>query len=364
MANILTVISVHSPMGGTITKVRALMMQSQHKHVIYHAEFTSNKDGVLHEMEWYKQANIPAYYGLYNRNIFRNAQAVTQIIRKHDIDIIHFYFNHEQSFAGLVKLLNPKVKMVRSIVGYDKKLSFFRNLAVKMVLPYISNYIYISQYIKNIYEFEYPCLKRKKTHIIYNSAVNVTKEEQSIENRKDIVTVSGLCKRKNINVLIEAFNLIVNEYHRDNIRLYILGDGEERNMCENLIQKYQLTKNVILVGYTNKVPMYLNNCAVYVHPAITEGFGIAVTEAMEMHCPCIVSNKGALPELIIDSESGYVIEAFDPKQWAEKIIYLHDNVSERKRMGENAYNRAKLKFSLKAFVKNHDDFYDSLMAER
>ena len=119
--------------------------------------------------------------------------------------------------------------------------------------------------------------------------------------------------------------------------------------------------NVILVGYTNKVSEYLNDCAVYVHPATTEGFGIAVTEAMQMHCPCVVANKGALPELISNGECGFVIDAFNPKEWAEKIMFLFDNIKERILMGENAYLRAKRQFSLDTFIKKHEELYNLLM---
>ena len=131
--------------------------------------------------------------------------------------------------------------------------------------------------------------------------------------------------------------------------------------CETKIKEWGIESNVILVGYTKRVSQYLNDCAIYVHPATTEGFGIAVVEAMQMHCPCIVADKGALPELVIDEESGYVIDAYDAKQWAEKIIYLFNHVNERKRMGENAYKRANDKFALDAFVKSHDILYDSLL---
>lgn len=365
MANILNVISALSPFGGTITKLRVLMTQStQHKHFLYHPGFKFNEQDIKEQIKWYKQHNIPAYYGIYGRNVLKNALAVSKIIKENKIDIVHFYFNHEQSFAGLIKLLNPHVKMVRSIVGYDKRLSFFRRLVVRISLSFIPNYIYISNYIKNLYEEEYPCLKSKRTHIIYNGPVNVRPIHKEIQERQSVVALGGLAERKNCMVLIEAMNHIVNDFHRKDINLYILGDGPERVLCEKKIEEYSIEKNVILVGYTKKVSEYLDDCAVYVHPAITEGFGIAVVEAMQMRCPCIVADKGALPELIVDGESGYVVDAFDHKIWAEKIVFLYDHLDERKKMGECAYKRAEERFSLNAFVHNHDEYYNSLLAQK
>ena len=364
MAKILDVISAVTPMGGTIAKLRVLMTRTKkHEHFLYHPGFKSNKNIIEKEIEWYKQNNISAYYGIYDRNIIRNAFAINKIIKDHNIDIVHFYFNYEQSFALLIKLLNPNIILIRSIVGFDKKLPFYRRLIVNATFHFVPNYIYISNYIKNLYETDYPILKKKKTKIIYNGAVHIKQPSVNITTRTKIVTTCGLCERKNIFVLIEAFNIIVNKYKRNDIILYILGDGPERKKCESLIANYQIVHNVILVGYTNQVPIYLDDCAIYLHPAVTEGFGIAVTEAMQMKCPCIVADKGALPELIINNESGFVIDAYDPEIWAQKTILLYDNIDLRVYMGNNAYNRAVDKFSLNAFIDNHDALYDSLVKE-
>lgn len=362
MAKILNVISAVSPMGGTITKLRVLMTQSKkHRHFLYQPGFKSNEQKIKKELAWYKNHGIPAYYGIYGRNIFRNAQAVTRIIKEQGIDIVHFYFNHEQSFAGLVKWMNPNVKLVRSIVGFDARLSWFRHMVVRASISYIPNYIYISNYIKDLYEQEYPILKIKNTTIIYNGPVNIVKAVKPLAARTKIVVIGGLCERKNSMVLIEAMNYIVNFHRRKEIILYIIGDTCYRDKYELKIREYGIEDNVVLVGYTKQISQYLDDCAVYVHPATTEGFGIAVVEAMHMHCPCIVADKGALPELIVDGESGYVIDAYDYKQWAEKIIYLTDNIGERIQMGENAQQRANELFSLPSFVDNHDALYEALL---
>lgn len=361
MAKILNVISAVTPFGGTIAKLRVLMTQSTcHQHFLYQPSFKSEESLILENIDWYKQHGVPASYSLCGRNIFKNALNVTRLIKKYNIDIVHFYFNHEQSFAWLVKMMNPRVKMVRSIVGYDRRLSPFRRLVVGLSLRSVDYYILISRYIKELYEKEYPILKKKHSQIIYNGAVHVSVSTKDVSERKYIVSLGGLCERKNSMVLIEAMNIIVNQYGRKDIVLNLLGDGPERKAFEEKIKEYHLENAVNLVGYASNVPEWLDDAAVYVHPAITEGFGIAVVEAMQMHCPCVVADKGALPELIIDGEDGFVVDAFDASVWALKIVELFDDKQMSKVMGENAYHRALTHFSLDAFVKHHDDFYNEL----
>lgn len=362
MAKILNVISAVSPCGGTINKLRAIMtLSTQNKHFIYHPGFKTNEELIKKEIPWYKEHGINAYFGIYDRNIFKNAREITKIIKENKIDIVHFYFNHEQSFAWLIKLFNPKIILVRSIVGYDKKLSFWKQFIVNIAFHTVPNYVYISKYIKSLYEKDYHCLKNKNTRIIYNGPINVKEIHNPIAKRKLIVSVGGLCERKNLMVLIEAMNIIVNIHKRKDLQLYLIGEGPDRKLIEQNITKYSLENNVQLLGYKDNVSKYLDECTVYVHPAITEGFGIAVVEAMQMECPCIVADKGALPELIVNNECGFVVPAFNADIWANKILYLYDNIPERERMGKNAYNRAEKDFSLKAFINNHEKLYSDLM---
>ena len=363
MAKILTVSTAITTHGGTITKIRALMKSSVHEHFIYHPGYEKNRETIEEEIKFYESINVPAYYGIHDRNIFKHVQEINKIIKKHNIDIVHFYFNFENSFASLIKLFNPNVILVRSIVGFEKRLSFIRRSIINLGFRTVDNYILISNYIKNLYETDYPVLKKKKSRIIYNGAVHVSEETTALEDRKILVTI-GLAVRKNVEVLIEAMNIIKNKYNRDDIVLYILGEGDMREKAEQTIKKYGLEKNIVLVGYTKDVASYLDKCRIYVHPATTEGFGIAVTEAMQMHCPCIVADKGALPELVVDGLNGFIVDAFKAEEWAEKIILLYDNNELRLKQANASYDRAINVFSLESFIKNHDLFYDNLIRNK
>ena len=361
MARILNVISAVTPMGGTVTKLRALMKASRHQHYLYHPGYDDNRLEIEAEIPYYASIGVPASYGIHNRNVWKHVQEIHRIVREHGIEIIHFYFHFENSFAPLLRLLHPKVKLIRSIVGFDKELPLFRRTLVGVGLSAVPNYVFISQYIKGLYERTFPLLRKKRTRIIYNGAVNVVSPKLPLQERKWLVTTSGLCERKNVCVLIEAMNLIRHHYHRKDVRLYILGDGPEREKISALVAACQLQEQVVLVGYTNDVPAYLDQCAIYVHPATTEGFGIAVTEAMEMYCPCIVSDKGALPELVKDGENGYLVSAYDAKEWAEKILHLWDNETLRLQQSEASRRRAVQQFSLQSFIDSHDQLYDELI---
>ena len=359
-SKILSVISVIGPHGGTSNKLKALISGSKHEHYVYCPLYNRERNAQLKEdYDWFTNTGIYCEYRCNGRNIFPYIRDIVRIVRENNIEIVHFYFNYENTFAPFVKLFCPGIKIVRSIVGYDAPLSTIRHFLLDNTFRFTNKYIFISHYIKTLYECDYPRLKEKQSQIIYNGAVNVKQSHIPYKQRKDLVTTSGLSKRKNVEVLVEAMNLVVNKYHK-NIKLYILGDGPSRKTIEDLISRYGLKENVCLVGYTNSVADYLDNCLIYVHPATTEGFGIAVTEAMFMKCPCIGSNAGALPELIADGKNGYIVDSYDARQWADRIVNLLEDPELAYRMSNESFRRATELFPLQAFIDNHDKYYDAL----
>ena len=361
MARILNVITAVSRMGGTNTKLRALMKGSKHKHYLYHPGYTSNKEIIEKEIPFFDTIGVKAYYGIFNRNIFAHAYRIHRIINENDIEIVHFYFNFEHLLLPLLKLWNPKVVFVRSIVGYDKPLVWWRQKLMNFIVGKTDNFVFISHYIKDLYETIYPSLKQKHTKVIYNGAVNIKEPLVTLNDKWKIVNVSVLEPRKNLDVLIEAMNIIRKRYQRPDVELFVVGDGTERKKLEKLIGDFNLDKQVHLVGYSSEVADYLDECSIYVHPATTEGFGIAVVEAMQMGCACVVADKGALPELVKDGVNGYTVDAYDAGTWAEKIVYLLEHNEERIKMGNVSKERALKDFSLEAFINNHDDYYDEIL---
>lgn len=357
---ILSVISVIGPHGGTSNKLKALISGSKHEHYVYCPLYNREINAQLRmDYEWFTETGIYCKYSCHGRNIFPYIKDIIYLIRKYNIEIVHFYFNFENTFVPLLKLWCPNVIFVRSIVGYDAPLSSIRHFLLNNTLKYTNNYIFISQYIKTLYEKDYPLLKKKNSIIIYNGAVNVKISSTPYNRRRALVSTSGLCERKNVEVLVEAMSIIINDEHRE-IMLYILGDGPLRPKIESLINKYGIQKYVCLVGYTNSVADYLDKCSIYVHPATTEGFGIAVTEAMFMKCPCIGANAGALPELIANGENGFIVDPYDARQWADKIIQLMDDPQLAYNMSLESYRRATEMFPLQSFIDNHDKYYTEL----
>ena len=77
--------------------------------------------------------------------------------------------------------------------------------------------------------------------------------------------------------------------------------------------------------------------------------------------PIIVSNAGALPELIINEESGLVVEPHNAEQWSDAILRVIDNPKLAKELASNGKKRAQKEFTKEIYTMNYENLYKELM---
>jgi glycosyltransferase involved in cell wall biosynthesis len=107
------------------------------------------------------------------------------------------------------------------------------------------------------------------------------------------------------------------------ICLHIVGDGTKLREIKKLMDTLGVEENVVLHGFLTEREinhLYLA-CDMVVVPSRNEPFGITVLEAMRAGRPLIVSNRGALPELVKHNYNGIVVE-LKPEAFAQAILTL------------------------------------------
>ena len=342
--------------GGTPKKTLDLMKYSNHESFlyIYHDSYPEFK-------YLFEKATPHIVEGFYGRNLYKHVKKLLEIINQNDIQIIQTQFTFGEIVGGILKVLRPNVKVISAFVvpftpGYFKSL----------LLPFIYNkmdaFVYVSQYVKVEKEKNFPILKKQKTKIIFNGTEKRWSTDDDFPSMKhpSLYSTSGLAEWKNIDVLVEAIN-ILKEKGTKQVNLYVAGDGPERKSIEDKINQYGLEQQVFLLGYQKNIGALLDQADIYVHPAYAEGFGIAVAEAMLARKPMIVADAGALPELIENDKSGLVVDPFDANAWAEAILKFIEDKKMANEFAENAGIRAQNEFSIDKYVSNYNDLYISLM---
>ena len=110
----------------------------------------------------------------------------------------------------------------------------------------------------------------------------------------------------------------------ENVKWYVLGDGDLRTKLEEKIKKEGLTDRFILFGVKDNPYPYLKQCDLYVHATKFEGKSIAIREAQVLGKPIIVSDCPSNLELVVSGEDALVTK-LDAKAISDSIIkLLHD----------------------------------------
>jgi glycosyltransferase involved in cell wall biosynthesis len=111
-------------------------------------------------------------------------------------------------------------------------------------------------------------------------------------------------RRKAQDMLIHA--LSDQKWKSRNWVLHLYGDGQDRSMLKDLVDKYDSGDKIKVMGHTNEVYKILQKTHLLFQITHIDAMPLSVTEAMNMARPCIVSNVGDMPLWIRDGKNGYI----------------------------------------------------------
>jgi glycosyltransferase involved in cell wall biosynthesis len=155
-----------------------------------------------------------------------------------------------------------------------------------------------------------------------------------------------LMEGKGVDVLLRAFAAGA---PRDDVRLRIGGDGPARPMLERLAAGLGLSRTVEFTGWIFDMPSFWRACDVAAMPSdrFVESFGMTAIEAMACATPVVVTANGALPELVDDGVTGFVVPRGDAHGLADALVSLTRNGERRQAAGRAARARCEERFDLR-----------------
>lgn len=197
----------------------------------------------------------------------------------------------------------------------------------------------------------------------YFNAFNKVKSTNSILR---LINVGRLDPVKGHKYLIEIVHQIVKK--GIDVHLDIIGDGEERNNLEQLIQKYNLSEKIKLVGkkaQSEIKEMYLKS-DLYVFAAVPlsdgrrETQGLATLEAQACGLPVIAYDSGGVKYTIKDNVTGFLFDEFEIDEVVEKLLFLNENRAIIHEMSNNCYKFVDENFSQNVINEKWSSIYSNL----
>lgn len=183
-----------------------------------------------------------------------------------------------------------------------------------------------AQFIKNL-----PFISKKINIKTIANPINLDKTLQTNTDfifKGDYIVAAGrLIEEKGFDILIDAFNLIQNDY--SNLKLVILGEGPLRSQLETKIKNLNLADKALLPGRVGKVLEYFNSAKVCVVSSRVEGFPNVLLEMMSQNTN-VVSTKcaGGIDEL----KGVYVAEVNDVSGLVDNIKIILDSDTSHNRV--------------------------------
>jgi glycosyltransferase involved in cell wall biosynthesis len=261
------------------------------------------------------------------------------------------WFTHSHDRMSSLNNLNlVTIKSKRDLTNYFEKrylLKCYRKNGG-------NNFIAISEDISCFLRTVLP--KDLQSIQLLQNAIDVKRFEKLMDFNKvrdnvvfNMVSIGRLDKNKNHQLLIDVVLELKNR--KIPVHLTIVGEGDERISLQEKIVQLNLSDQLSLVGLQEKVEMYLWNADLYIHSAITEGFGLTLIEAMACGLPVVCTDAKGNRDLIQEGENGFMVGERDPKLLADKIELLLKNDNLRQQMGEKARKFAQ-GFGMEKYVES------------
>jgi glycosyltransferase involved in cell wall biosynthesis len=173
-----------------------------------------------------------------------------------------------------------------------------------------------------------------------------------------LVAVGRLKAPKDFLTFVRALGLL----RPGAAKTLIVGEGPDRPELEAEIRRLEIGDNVQLLGERRDVLELLADADVFVLSSASEGMPVSVLEAMAAGLPVVGSRVGGVPELVVDGETGLLVEPGDPDELAAAIDRLLADPQLRRRLAETGRARAQGRFALESFRRAHVELYSRELA--
>ncbi len=315
---------------------------------------------------------------------------------------------HRKMFtpSNLLQFINDFFKGIKTIKSIKKqhKIDFIYSNTLAVLLGFFYCFFHKTKHIWHVHEIiESPKIFAKLFRLLLNNSTNTfvihnsiatsnfwnckgknvviwngidtfpeIKSEEKDRIRKIILNtdselvlalVGRISRWKGQMLLLEVFNELIQTHQ--NIKLVYIGSTppNQEHFLSSLndkIVEYNLIKKVEIIPFQENINQLWQSIDVAIVPSTEpEPFGMVAIEAMMAQKPVVAANHGGLTEIIVNNQTGFLVEPNNKtalKEALEKLIY---NPELRKTFGQKGYQRAIESFSIQNYVTKIEDILEN-----
>jgi len=220
---------------------------------------------------------------------------------------------------------------------------------------------------------------REIKHLIIQNGIDLTdfvnqdaqgasiRSHYAIKQDEVVIGMAGnlSTRYKRHNIFLDMAQVLIKEHHQ--LKFIIFGASSNVNQTEytrslaEQVSNSGLSDKVIWAEFIEDTPAMMNTVDILVHPALTEGSGRVIMEAMAAGKPVVAMKSGGVQELIRDGENGFLVQPGNDQDLAVKVKLLLEDDYLRRSIAANARIYAHSNFSNQANMHAIEDVYQKLV---
>lgn len=291
------------------------LMSKEHSHVV-----TKTQNVLKKISEKYGSVDVFLDYDWGSRRYVEKLEAKKKIVWIHN---------------SIPKLLKKESKIVRfgkNLAKYDLVVAICDDMKkeIEEIYPHLKGKV---KRVYNPFNFN-------RIQSLANDLSGLNEIQKELIKDNYILTVSRLdILQKDYETLIRGYELAVKNGLEE--KLYIVGDGSDRDKIEVMIENSIVKEKIFLIGQTKNPYVWMKNSKLFVHSSKYEGFGLVLVEAMILGKVVISSDCKVGPkEILQNNESGLLFEVGDFEELSKKLLEIQKDKKKQEILEKKSLMRA------------------------
>lgn len=299
------------------------------------------------------------------------ANKMAEVIDAEQLDILHVHYAMPHAICAILakQMATHDVKIVTTLHGTDITVLGIDRSLTKMIKYGIENSDAVTAVSDSLVQQTVNMLDiTKKIDVVYNfvdqteyyyrSNERLKKEYKIKPEEKVLIHISNFRKVKRIEDVIRTF---ANVQEQVPAKLLLVGDGPEYLEMYELVKNLNIQDQVLFLGKQNDIAGLFSIADLKLLMSEKESFGLVLIEAMACGVPCIGTEIGGIPEVIVPGENGFIVPLGDIDSAAKHAIDLLKNNDKWNRFSINALNHVSDNFSSEKILKQYLQIYDAVL---
>jgi glycosyltransferase involved in cell wall biosynthesis/peptidoglycan/xylan/chitin deacetylase (PgdA/CDA1 family) len=326
--------------------------------------------------ELFREAGCPVYLfpmeKILSLGAFRAGWKLREFMRRQKVDIVHTFFETANLWGALVTKIGGGPLLVSSRRDMGILRSTRHRIAYRILHPLFNSVVAVSTPVREA------CIREEgiapdRVVTLYNgveldkikvaSGTANVRTHLGLLDASHVVTSVGHIRRfKGFDVMIRAAAKVCREFPK--AVFVIVGDFYERDYVRELmlmVQSLGISDNVRFAGLLEDVSSALNVSDVFCLLSRSEGFSNALLEAMAYSLPAVATRVGGAEETIVDGRNGFLVDSEDADAAAERILILLRSPELARKMGAEAQETVRTKFTAQIMGNTLAEHYEHLL---